>query len=121
MPIQFQAEMVKAIADGKKNITRRICKKDKCRWCHFEAGTILWVKPETVFPRRHAELFLQVVFIGALEPLQAISEDDIIQEGFDLGNPVSNMQAFIYFWNSCHGAESWNKNPLVHVIEFKKL
>lgn len=45
-PILFNTEMVRAIQEGRKTVTRRICKGDKPP---FERGDILWVRETWAF------------------------------------------------------------------------
>lgn len=61
-----------------------------------------------------------------IERLQDITEADAIKEGIDL-NKISGdwectpVQVFEELWISINGKESWERNPWVWVIEFKRL
>lgn len=73
-------------------------------------------------PREASRLFLEITNVR-VERLQDISEEDAIAEGY--GDPYkthgSYKKWFKGFWESKHGAESWDINPWVWVYEFKKV
>jgi hypothetical protein len=54
-----------------------------------------------------------------VERLQAISEQDAIAEGVErgAGNPVDSYRAL---WERINGAGSWDANPLIWVVEFRR-
>ena len=81
--------------------------------------------------RSLSRLTLEIVSIRA-EPLQDISGLDAFEEGIDMeGAPPPDFQRGIIaawsinryrtLWESLHGADSWNDNPWVWVINFQPM
>jgi len=81
-----------------------------------------------------ARIWLEVTNI-MVERLKDITKEDAIAEGIKrlpdlhwwknyLNNPLPGtsdaVESFKTLWKSINGEESWNKNPWVWVIEFKK-
>ncbi|MBK4771007.1 MAG: morphogenetic protein [Pantoea sp. Morm] len=177
----FNAEMVRAVLDGRKTQTRRAVKfpiRDKdfgCelsgnelvgevfagnyRNCPFGAvGDRLWVretfatglctattiaycathKPEDLdegwyerikwtpsihMPRWASRITLEITGVR-VERLNDISEDDAKAEGAPTECCVIGDKHFLGFrslWRSIYGADSWQANPWVWVIEFKRV
>lgn len=65
-----------------------------------------------------------------MERLQDISEADAEEEGVSFGNLTDPLtgeidcdatEAFEHLWSSINGAESWDANPWVWVVEFNKV
>lgn len=100
-------------------------------------------KPSIFMPKSAARIFLEITDIK-VERLQDISEEDAIHEGiepvesFNSGEGVSSRQMFKNYlpvgytevlpknsfqslWQSINGAESWDENPFVWVISFKRV
>lgn len=200
-PILFNAEMVKAILEGRKTQTRRVVKSAliinqaefECGnrphvirsepslqyWvdndCPFgQVGGRLWVresfmdlsgtgvehrdskgklqkyayavdcprgshsdelrkefglkwKPSIHMPRSASRILLEVTNIR-VEHLQSISNEDAKAEGFDysthpsaieMGYAIGARTNFRHTWEQIYGANAWNKNPWVWVVEFK--
>jgi hypothetical protein len=142
-PIKFNAEMVRAILDGRKTQTRRNIKyttehrgpinpayleahKNHSGWkdiCPYgQPGDALFV-PETE-PR----ITLRITDIR-VDRLQDISEDDAKAEGvrrtdweYDDGECCeTDSEAFSLFWNIIYGPGAWDENPWVWVIEFERV
>jgi hypothetical protein len=101
--------------------------KDVCAW-----------KPSIHMPRFACRLLLEITSIR-VERLQSISENDAVAEGIEplahldikkygwrfkdyIGSsaclPIASFQTL---WQSINGPESWNQNPWVWVIEFKRI
>ena len=95
--------------------------------------------PSIFMPRSASRITLEITDIRA-ERLQAISEADAIAEGIDRiggeysvepwknylkdgnGYQKSTPQAsYMTLWQSINGAESWDSNPWVWVIEFRRV
>jgi len=91
-------------------------------------------KPSIHMPKAAARIFLEVVSIR-VEQLLSISFEDAEKEGI-LGlncckryfDYVSNnytkpnsISSFRSLWVSINGRKSWNSNPWVYVIEFKRI
>ena len=54
------------------------------------------------------------------EPLQSISETDILREGIEEGeHHMQTRQRFAALWDSIHSAHAWAKNPWVWVLAFE--
>lgn len=106
-----------------------------------EEMKVKW-KPSIFMPRKLSRIDLEITGVR-VERLNDISEEDAKAEGliyhrlYDewgvekrrdsrenmpqwrrYGTPA---KAFEYLWKSINGVESWNKNPLVWVIEFRKI
>lgn len=109
---------------------------DHCPGCHYEykadtedkypgewpddCGDDLFCpkwKPSIYMPRKASRINLEIMNIG-IERLQDISSDDCWREG------VSNHpDAFRKLWDSINAKRgySWESNPFVWVIEFKRI
>lgn len=107
-------------------------------------------KPSIYMPRWASRILLEITDVR-VERLQDISEDDAKSEGLRYtskdsgktwkygiadadGQPgtdntgwawnqwnVSPTKAYSTLWNKIHGPDSWDKNPWVWVIEFKRM
>ena len=73
-----------------------------------------------------SRITLEVVSVR-VERLNNISEEDAKAEGTkyavdrSVGNNWSERQAFSALWESINGPGSWDKNPWVWVVEFKRI
>ena len=86
-----------------------------------------WI-PSIHMPRAASRINLEVVHVR-VEKLQDISEADAIAEGAPGGH--GSIPGYIYaatphehyrhIWESINGAGSWDKNPWVWVVEFKRI
>lgn len=91
-------------------------------------------KPSIHMPRHASRITLEVIGVR-VEALQAISEADALAEGIQIGRDGhyngaphqikgtpkafnTAKEAFADLWVSIYGAESWNSNPFVWVVEF---
>lgn len=98
------------------------------------AEEIRWT-PSIHMPRTASRIQLEITDVR-VERLNAISEEDARAEGIIDGgclncgehepcgcaNPEPDAtDAFAYLWQSIYGQESWNANPWVWVIEFKRV
>ena len=91
-------------------------------------------KPSIFMPKVACRIFLEVTDIR-VERLQDISEQDSLSEGVignDLGHFIdyikpktawktSAKSSYQSLWESINGPESWNHNPWVWVIGFKRV
>lgn len=112
-----------------------ICQDRKHPWadclaCWEEShGRFKW-KPSIFMPRALSRITLEITGVR-IERLQNISEADALAEGIQINNsprkapygsawahPVS---AYKELWESINGEGSWDANPEVWVIEFKRL
>lgn len=116
---------------------------------HNDPGTITWHKRLARFMfRKHSRITLEITGIR-VERLNDISEDDAKSEGiegrfhpndpqlwtwkdygrskvfkeeiFHYGSSVTPKSTFQSLWQSINGPKSWDENPYVWVIEFKKV
>lgn len=91
-------------------------------------------KPSIFMPRALSRIGLEVTAIR-LERLRAISDADVLAEGVEI-SPSSCLygvsgvvpfsfnnsgMAFAALWESIHGPGSWDRNPLVWAIGFKRV
>lgn len=78
-------------------------------------GRSCW-KPSIHMPRWASLITLEITGVR-VERLQDISQKDAIAEG---GTPYFNINWFAGLWASVYGTESWQANPWVWVIDFKR-
>jgi hypothetical protein len=97
------------------------------RASHDISGQYDW-RPSIHMPRKYSRITLDIVSVR-VERLQDISDADVIAEGtppaFWFGCIPSQVapprQCYRKLWSGIHGEESWNGNPWVWVIEFKRV
>lgn len=87
-------------------------------------------RPSMFMPRWASRVTLEIASIRA-ERLNDCSEADAAAEGVAewargacaTGNPLnySDVQYYELLWNQINGAGSWNANPWVWVVEFKRI
>ncbi|MBH3279176.1 hypothetical protein I5N59_00190 [Serratia marcescens] len=80
------------------------------------ASEIRWT-PSIHMPRWASRITLEITAVR-VERLQDISEADAIAEG---GTKHFNIDWFGPLWASIYGVDSWNANPWVWVIEFRRV
>ncbi|WP_460197256.1 hypothetical protein [Klebsiella variicola] len=81
-----------------------------------------WV-PSIHMPRWASRILLEITDVR-VERLKSISDGDAIREGCSTADMKSGdcvADVFARLWASIYGAESWNANPWVWVIEFKRV
>ena len=80
--------------------------------------------PSIHMPRWASRILLEITDIR-VERLQDITEEDAKAEGIykdpNVIYPYSYVEMFSHLWEAINGAESWNKNPWVWVIEFRRI
>jgi len=77
-------------------------------------------RPSIHMPRWASRITLDVTGV-LVERLQAISERDALAEG--VGSPITRdckVPKFMALWESINGAGSWDANPWVWVVEFRR-
>ncbi|MEI8590636.1 hypothetical protein KKI90_12820, partial [Xenorhabdus bovienii] len=103
-----------------------------------DPAALKW-RPSIHMPRWASRITLEVTDIR-VEQLQNIKEEDALAEGIKTGRfgnksnwrdgfyaPGDNQpcfsakEAFKYLWQSIYSEESWNNNPWVWVIEFRRI
>ncbi|EPY4074597.1 morphogenetic protein [Klebsiella pneumoniae] len=80
-------------------------------------------RPSIHMPRWASRILLEITNVR-VERLKSISDSDAIREGCSTANMKSGdcvADVFARLWASIYGAESWNANPWVWVIEFKRV
>ncbi|MEG8893404.1 morphogenetic protein [Klebsiella pneumoniae] len=79
-------------------------------------------RPSIHMPRWASRIMLEITDVR-VERLKSISDGDAIREGCSIADMKSGdcvADVFARLWASIYGAESWNANPWVWVIEFKR-
>jgi len=86
-------------------------------------------RPSIHMPRWASRITLEIVSVR-VERLQAISEADALAEGVAGEQEAAEAglswhdkprRAFRFLWQSINGADSWDANPWVWVVEFKRV
>ncbi|HBR7583191.1 TPA: hypothetical protein L9375_004729 [Klebsiella pneumoniae] len=87
------------------------------------AEEIRWT-PSIHMPRTASRILLEITGVR-VERLQYITLGDICKEVgcglYDFRPATHGFQVWEELWKSIYGAESWNANPWVWVIEFKRV
>jgi hypothetical protein len=117
---QSSCEAEKALEEGKIKIIDKDLGEGRYTWEPSESPC-RW-RPSIHMPRWASRITIEITDIR-VERLQEITEEDAKKEGID-GVPtavgIMYMPAFSRLWDFIHGKDSWNQNPWVWVIEFKK-
>lgn len=109
---------------------RKVCESNRACVVIWRAdgempGPEIW-RPSIFMPRWASRLTLEIAGVR-VERLQAISEDDAWAEGFPDPEGRNREYAdrarywFKTLWGEINGKESWDANPWVWVIEFRKI
>jgi hypothetical protein len=105
----------------KERIERESPSSDFSRYVADGAPTVAdawpWLRPSLPsihMPRGLSRLKLDIVAVG-IERLASIVDCDAKKEG------VADRAAFIVKWQEIYGDESWDANPWVWVIEFRRV
>ncbi len=97
---------------------------------HINGAAMAWT-PCIYMQRKHSRITLEIENIRA-ERLHDITEEDATLEGFQPGystigegskisSTYSAKDRFQYLWSSINGRGSWETNPWLWVISFRKL
>jgi hypothetical protein len=100
----------------------------------YKADSIIWGgkwKPSIFMPKAACRIKLEIINIR-VEKLLDISEEEAKAEGVELynnydgtkggwGAPVTFKEGYQFLWESINGKDSWNLNPWVWVISFKRI
>lgn len=78
------------------------------------------IRPSIHMPRACSRILLEITSVRA-ERLQEISDEDAQAEGVNAEFGNRHIIPFNRLWVSINGAASWNDNPWVWVVEFKKI
>lgn len=175
IPILFSTEMVKALLEGRKTMTRRVVKpqpSSSAEFCRYDAigqplftdntcvsvkykvGDVLWCRetfcedstngvdmfyvhkagnenypmgscpwrPLIFMPKQACRIFLEITEVR-VERVQDISDIDVFDEGITLGDSPYDqpLPAFMALWININGPESWQSNPWVWIVSFKRI
>lgn len=77
-------------------------------------------RPSIHMPRWASRITLEVTGVR-VERLNAISEEDALAEGIAPEAPDECAIAFQRLWESINGPGSWDANPFVWVVSFKRI
>lgn len=80
-------------------------------------------RPAIHMPRWASRILLEITDVR-VERLKSISDGDAIREGCSTADMKSGdcvADVFARLWASIYGSDSWNANPWVWVIEFKRV
>ncbi|MCE0056365.1 hypothetical protein LVT18_13180 [Klebsiella pneumoniae] len=80
-------------------------------------------RPSIHMPRWASRILLEITGVR-VERLKSISDRDALREGCSTADMKSGdcvADVFARLWASIYGDESWNSNPWVWVIEFKRI
>lgn len=143
----FQAPMVRAILDGRKTQTRRMASNQQAN--RIRVGERIWVRetwrplhagpaapiqyradkdenvrwrPAIHMPRAASRITLEVTEVR-FEKLHAITEIDAAAEGVavDLETAKTARDAYAVLWDAINGAGSWETNPDIVAVSFRRL
>jgi hypothetical protein len=90
------------------------------RSTHEDDGMTYKWRPSIFMPRWASRLTLEVVSVR-VERLQEISEGDAIEEGITWDQDHDYIGEYRKLWESINGPGSWDANPFVWVVEFKRI
>ncbi|MBQ5286737.1 morphogenetic protein [Klebsiella pneumoniae] len=80
-------------------------------------------RPSIHMPRWASRILLEITNVR-VERLKSISDGDALREGCSAADMKSGdcvADVFARLWASIYGSDSWNANPWVWVIEFKRV
>lgn len=104
-------------------LTYRASKPDAV-YCTCASGDVIPIKwkPSSQMTRRRSRILLEITDVR-VERLQDISGEDARSEGFICADSpaVGDIDEFSHSWKSIYGEDSWQANPWVWVIEFRRV
>ena len=126
--MRFKTELLEAIRDGRKTVTRRLIKTEECT---YKIGRIYqatnrpnWLASGTKSNAKAGWFSLPIKIVSVRkERLSDITEADAIREGFREGSSIRARDMFLVLWGAIHhwdGGEL-GSNPEVWRIEFQRV
>lgn len=97
-----------------------------CKECcayRADGGQSYEWRPSIHMPRWASRLTLEITGVR-VERLQEISGDDCLAEGIEpqgIGSDMAMRVAFQALWESINGPGSWDANPWVWIVEFRRM
>lgn len=76
--------------------------------------------PSIHMPRWASRILLEITDVR-VEQLNDISEEDARSEGISGSSARDIKEAYAALWRSIYGSDSWQANPWVWVVEFKRI
>lgn len=110
------------VADGGTKYYEYAADRSVLREAVDEACCVKW-KPSIYMKRAASRITLEVVAVR-VERLQDISRGDAMAEGCPFANKADGGDPRIWYswlWNQINGDGSWDANPWVWVVEFRKV
>lgn len=149
-PIKFTQEMAQAVFDGRKIVTRRLMKQQPCRqpvlianggesyWSNplYIQGAMMGSQNQSCPYGNQGDLLITEAPSGEpvrleiteirVEQVQMISIGEILKEGLaeSIYQFIPVTAAFEYFeefWDSIYGSGSWESNPWVWCVSFRRI
>lgn len=113
-----------AYAVGKSTCFRHMTDAEMDR-CRLKPDPRPWAESKTIpcllMPRWASRISLEITGIR-VERLNDISENDACWEGIDISaNDCNYVETYRQLWECINGPGSWDANPWVWVIEFKRV
>lgn len=98
-----------------------------CRWKEANPNDPGPWKPSIYMPKKFSRITLEATADARLERLQEITNNDIAAEGIEGLHPCGGAfpnqwrEQFSKTWDSFNGKGSWDANPEVAVLTFKRI
>ncbi|HGL6818369.1 TPA: morphogenetic protein [Citrobacter koseri] len=95
----------------------------KPEYCDLDDNLRHGWRPSIHMPRWASRILLEITDVR-VERLKSISDGDAIREGCSATDMKSGdcvADVFARLWKSIYGKESWQANPYVWVIEFRRI
>jgi hypothetical protein len=85
-----------------------------------DEGTGLRWRPSIFMPRIASRILLEITDVR-VQRLQEISDEDARAEGYDRRSHAFPREWFALLWERIHGPGSWDANPWVWAITFRRI
>ena len=123
--MRFKTELLSAIRDGRKTVTRRLARTEKCP---YKIGKIYsatnrprWTASGTKSNASGGWYSLPIKIVSVREEcLGRITEEEAVKEGLESVGSISARDEFLITWGSIHGYDG-GFNPVVWRIEFQRV